>query len=246
MAEDLVRVVGGERHDAARAERNAAAGRGAGLNEQNVRAHAGDRRLQRILRALADLHHGDDGGHADQNAQRRQGRTRLVACQRLESDGERARQNVAERARRGRRGPAPPATCVAAGAVATPVCGGAASTAVAVDPPPFPEYSPLAASDADDRRPFRQTDGNRRDGPAQASRDRSVTVSGRRRPVILDPAVANADDPLRVLGDRQVVRHQDDRDSRGVQILKHPQDLFAGPRVEVSGRLVGEQQRTAD
>ena len=70
-----------------------------------------------------------------------------------------------------------------------------------------------------------------------------MSVSGCRRPIIFDAAVTDADNPLRMLSDCQIVRHDDDRDAQSVQILEHPQDLFAGARVEVSGRLVGEQER---
>ena len=40
-----------------------------------------------------------------------------------------------------------------------------------------------------------------------------------------------------------IVRHEDDRDPLGVELLEHPQDLDAGVRVEVAGRLVGQHQR---
>ena len=49
---------------------------------------------------------------------------------------------------------------------------------------------------------------------------------------------------LGVGGDRGVVRHQDDRDAvLGVELLEHAEDLLAGLRVEVAGRLVGDQER---
>ena len=39
-----------------------------------------------------------------------------------------------------------------------------------------------------------------------------------------------------------IVRHQDDREAvLAVQLLEHPQNFLAGLRVEVAGRLVGQQ-----
>ena len=70
-----------------------------------------------------------------------------------------------------------------------------------------------------------------------------VAASGRSCPVVFDPAVADADDPLCVLGDCKVMGHHDDRNPGGVQLLEHTEELFAGPRVEISRRFVGEHER---
>ena len=43
----------------------------------------------------------------------------------------------------------------------------------------------------------------------------------------------------------RIVRHEDDGDALGVELLEHPQDLDAGVRIEVAGRLVGQHQRRA-
>ena len=40
----------------------------------------------------------------------------------------------------------------------------------------------------------------------------------------------------------RIVRHQDHRDPLGVELLEHPQDFDAGVRIEVAGRLVGQEQ----
>ena len=48
-----------------------------------------------------------------------------------------------------------------------------------------------------------------------------------------------------VSGHLGIVRHQDDGDSLGVELLEHPQDFDAGVRIEVARRLVGQHQRGA-
>ena len=59
-----------------------------------------------------------------------------------------------------------------------------------------------------------------------------------------DAAVAEADDARAVLGDLVLVRDDDDRDAAiALQLLKDLHHLDARPRVEISRRLVGEQDR---
>ena len=53
------------------------------------------------------------------------------------------------------------------------------------------------------------------------------------------------DRAMGVGGHLGIVRHQDDGDPLGVELLEHPQDFDAGVRVEVAGRLVGQDQRRA-
>ena len=59
----------------------------------------------------------------------------------------------------------------------------------------------------------------------------------------LDPAVHNVDRAMCVGGHLGIVRHQHDGDPFGVELLEHPQDFHAGVRIEVAGRLVGQDQR---
>ena len=66
-------------------------------------------------------------------------------------------------------------------------------------------------------------------------------------PSCLDATVADRDRALDPLGDARVVRHQHDRVALVVQRAQQGEDLVAGARVEVAGRLVGEDQaRPAD
>ena len=58
-----------------------------------------------------------------------------------------------------------------------------------------------------------------------------------------DQPVGNVDRAIGVGGHFGVVRYDDDRDALGVQPLEHPQDLVARLRIEVAGRLVGQQER---
>ena len=59
-----------------------------------------------------------------------------------------------------------------------------------------------------------------------------------------DAAVAEADDACPVLGDVVLVRDQQDGDALlGIQALKDAHHFDARSRVEVAGRLVGENQR---
>src|SRR5215471_2260576 len=61
---------------------------------------------------------------------------------------------------------------------------------------------------------------------------------------VLDEPVLHVDDALGVARHSSVVRYEDDRDPLfSIQFLKHLQDFYARLRVEVAGRLVGEQQR---
>ena len=46
-----------------------------------------------------------------------------------------------------------------------------------------------------------------------------------------------------VSGHLGIVRHQDDGDSLGVELLEHPQDFDARVRIEVAGGFVGQHQR---
>ena len=61
--------------------------------------------------------------------------------------------------------------------------------------------------------------------------------------VFLDLSVADVDDAVRVRRDVGFVRDEDDRVAGLVQLGEQPHDFDAGLRVEVAGRLVGEQDR---
>ena len=75
----------------------------------------------------------------------------------------------------------------------------------------------------------------------------AIAADGRRRPllddllVVLDQAVAHGDDALGVLRDVGLVRDQHDGLAAVVQLLEDAHDLFGRARVEVAGRLVGEE-----
>ncbi len=56
-------------------------------------------------------------------------------------------------------------------------------------------------------------------------------------------AVADVDDAVRVFGDVVLVRDQDNRVALLVQAIEERHDLQAGLRVEVAGRLVGQNDR---
>ena len=92
--------------------------------------------------------------------------------------------------------------------------------------------------------------------PPSAAGGRRRLAGRRRRPagrrsgpvvgVVADQAVADPDDPVGVGGDGRVVRHQDDREAvLGVELAEEVEDLPAGLRVEVAGRLVGDQERAS-
>ena len=88
----------------------------------------------------------------------------------------------------------------------------------------------------------------RRGGRSRAGLGAAPVVGGDVPPasvalVVDHEAVADPDDPAGVGGDRRVVGHQDDRQAvLGVELLEEAEDLLAGLRVEVAGRLVGDQQ----
>jgi hypothetical protein len=64
----------------------------------------------------------------------------------------------------------------------------------------------------------------------------------RSRTVARDAAAREAHDPVGALGEREVVRHEDERGARvAVELLHHPDDAAPGLLVEVAGRLVGEE-----
>ena len=65
---------------------DAAGVRAAGEDRDHVGAGAADLIFDRGLRARAERDHRDDGGHADDHAEHREGRAQLVARQRLERD----------------------------------------------------------------------------------------------------------------------------------------------------------------
>ena len=89
------------------------------------------------------------------------------------------------------------------------------------------------------------------DGCTSCRSQVSVTsfVARRLRPVrrfiALDHSVHDANGPMGVGGHVGIVRHQDDGDSLGVELLEHPQDFDARVRIEVARRLVGQQQARA-
>ena len=68
-------------------------------------------------------------------------------------------------------------------------------------------------------------------------------MRSRRRAFLYDYAVLHADDPLRVARHALVVRDEDDGQALLlVEPLQHPQHFLGRARVEIPGRLVGEQQ----
>ncbi len=58
----------------------------------------------------------------------------------------------------------------------------------------------------------------------------------------LELAVADPHDPAGRIGDGVLVGDQHDRATRGMQLVEQREQVLGGPRVEVAGRLVGEQQ----
>src|SRR5262249_30179714 len=90
VLQDRVTVLRRQRHAAAGAEADAAGGAGARLHQQVVRSHTRDRALDGGGRALADLHHRDHRGDADDDANGGEHRAHGVAAQCAEGGGERA------------------------------------------------------------------------------------------------------------------------------------------------------------
>src|SRR6185295_16110320 len=58
-----------------------------------------------------------------------------------------------------------------------------------------------------------------------------------------DRAVVEDHAALRMTGDFRIVRHDDDRLARGVELLEEPHHVRAGATVQISGRLVREDER---
>src|SRR6266498_5962453 len=82
----------------------------------------------------------------------------------------------------------------------------------------------------------------RRRGPAPAPRYGGIASWLRLRPLVaLDQAVAQVDLAVRVRRDVVLVGHQEDRLPGRVQLLEQAHDLLARGRVEVAGRLIGQQ-----
>src|SRR6185437_8557995 len=75
----------------------------------------------------------------------------------------------------------------------------------------------------------------RRSGRAEPGREHFALLVGR------DESVAQHDDAPRVGRDVRLVRHHDDGLAGAGQALEHAHDLFRRLRVEVAGRLVGEE-----
>ena len=191
--------------------------------------------------------HGDHGPHADDHAQGRQGRPHLVPPQGPQGRAEGGRQQRRRRrcgiagtaasagqsaGGRGRgvrrRGHAAQAAAAARSAIAVAVraTSRGGRRAASVTPLPLP--------------PTRRRSGRmRRQSDDRSSAGRGVGL------VALDQAVGNADRAMGVGGHLGIVRHQDDGDPLGVELLEHPQDFHAGVRIEVAGGLVGQQQRRA-
>ena len=63
--------------------------------------------------------------------------------------------------------------------------------------------------------------------------------------VALDRSVHDADGPMGVGGHLGIVRHQNDGDPLGVELLKHSQDFDARMRIQIACRLVGQNERGA-
>src|SRR5262249_27375512 len=76
---------------------------------------------------------------------------------------------------------------------------------------------------------------------ASRPRGRDHPAPGDRR-VLDDPAVAEDDDAAGVLRDVCLVRAQHDRLAFVVELLEDAHGLFGGLRVEIAGRLVGQDQ----
>ena len=83
----------------------------------------------------------------------------------------------------------------------------------------------------------------RQPGTLWEGASRFAFTSGRRiQLVALDHAIHHANGPMRVSGHLGIMGHQDHGDALGVELLEHPQDFDTGVRIEVSRRLVRQQQ----
>ena len=85
---DGIDVLGLEPRRLAHSHADSAPAGAAGADGDHVRAGGLDLGLDLLLRGLAEAHHRDDGGHADDHPQHREAGTHLVAAQRLERDTE--------------------------------------------------------------------------------------------------------------------------------------------------------------
>ena len=79
-------------------------------------------------------------------------------------------------------------------------------------------------------------------GPAAAGEHRARVDRGRDRLVLDQLAVPEVQDASRVPRDVLLVRDEHDGDAAAVQGLEDRHDLDAGPRVEIPGGLVGQEQ----
>src|SRR5262249_41266865 len=75
------------------------------------------------------------------------------------------------------------------------------------------------------------------------ARGGGVRADSRRQRPVHDPAVADVDLAAGRRRDLDVVGDQDDRPTRGVELLEEGEDLRAGGAVEVAGGLVGRGRR---
>src|SRR5438132_6121299 len=78
----------------------------------------------------------------------------------------------------------------------------------------------------------------------RSTRRRHTQGSGlRTQPSVLNPSIPNMNDARRLPRHIILMRDNDDRVAMVVQVAEEVEDLAAGLRVEVAGRLVGQQQR---
>ena len=92
----------------------------------------------------------------------------------------------------------------------------------------------------------------RRAAPEAGSRllpDCRFPAIARPRPVLslvaLDHSIHDVNGPMGVIGHFGIMRDQDDGDSCRVELLEHAQDFDARVRIEIAGRLIGENERRA-
>ena len=250
LAGYLAGVLGRKRQRTAGALLHAAGGSGPGKDHQRVGPHAGDTFLQGGFRALADLRHGDDCGHGNDDAQGRQSRPHLISPQRPERGAPCGRQQrgselslLSDRriaiklikwvmGRRNRFG----------GGLLSGVgfsrkghgrrrlgcrrrCRAVAATIT------------VAALVRDARRRSRLPETS-----VGFWRNTDLTGIGWGYFIALDSSVHDANRPMGISGYVGIVRHQYDGDPFGVELLEHPQDFDARVRIEVAGRLVGQKQ----